>query len=144
MYSNIRMLFKDSLIRSFSLAIVLAIAGLFSGQQAKADHGGSAGNECIRDAADFNQGNICTANDVRFGAFEVEGDDIFCSPGEQVEVTIRATIQSGPERYDIGLYVDETGGNAQDRGNTCYRDYLHRHASSTIRSRSDQWDRAIL
>lgn len=83
--------------------------------------------QCIRDAADFDQGNICTANDVRFGSFEVvteDGQDLFCADGEEVAVLIKSTIESGPERRNIGLWVDTGGGNAQDRGNMCYRDFL--------------------
>ena len=75
-------------------------------------HGGSSGALCIRDAADFDQGQICTANDVRIGSYELLAGPSSCTEGERITVSLRAAIESGPERYDVGLWVDEGGGNA--------------------------------
>ena len=88
--------------------------------------GQAASQPCLRDAADFDQTNICTAEDVELTLLElVEGPEA-CTPGEQIEVKIAATLQSRSSgRYDIGLYIADDGGNALDRGTTCFRDYLH-------------------
>jgi hypothetical protein len=88
--------------------------------------GQSAGQPCLRDAANFNQPNICSANDVRISALElIEGPEI-CTPGEEIEVKIAATLLAGSsERYDVGLYIAEDGGDAVERGSTCFRDYVH-------------------
>ena len=71
----------------------------------------------------------CTANDVRIAQLEIVGDPVTCDPNstEPVEVTLKATILSGPERYDIGLWVNETGGSAYDDPDpdgTCFRAIL--------------------
>ncbi len=50
-----------------------------------------------------------------------------CDPTDPTpfSVTIEATIESGPERFDIGLWVNESGGSAKsDPTGTCYRDFL--------------------
>ena len=106
-----------------SLAVLVGLSA--SVAPAFADHGGTPSAACIRDAAGFNQGNICTANDVRIGRYDLVGAPASCREGDVLTVTLRAQVESGPERYDIGLWVDELGGNAQDHGNLCYRDYLH-------------------
>ena len=48
-----------------------------------------------------------------------------CVLGDVLNLTLTATIESSPARYDIGLWINETGGSAlSDPGGTCYRDYL--------------------
>jgi len=86
----------------------------------------TAGGECLRDAADFDQPNICTAEDVRLGAFEIVSGPTTCVAGEQLTLVLKARATAGAnERYDIGLYVAEDGGDAKARGSTCFRDYLN-------------------
>ncbi len=84
---------------------------------------GTSGTSCLRDATGFTQGTICSSNDVRIGALEVTPST--CELGSTLTVNMTARVESGPDRYDIGLWVDQNGGNAQDNGTTCYRDYLH-------------------
>lgn len=111
---------------TFLVASAVVLGGLFAGvPPVFANHGGTTSAACIRDASGFNQGNICIANDVRIGKYDLVGPPTSCQEGEVLTVTLRARVESGPERYDIGLWVDELGGNAQDNGNLCYRDYLH-------------------
>lgn len=86
---------------------------------------GTSGSTCIRDAADFDQGKICTANDVRIGQFTLPGGNLTCIAGTDITLLLRAQVESSPERYDIGFYVDEIGGDAQARGSICYRDFLN-------------------
>ncbi len=83
--------------------------------------------ECIRDAIDMPNGNICTANDVTFGEFKLISGPTECTVGENITVTIRATIMSGSAQFkeDVGIWVDQGGGNAKDVGNVCYRDFLN-------------------
>ena len=67
--------------------------------------------------------NVCTANDVRVGTFyRIEGPTE-CMAGETIQVQLQAQIISGAsDRYDIGLFVAQDGGNA--RTGACYHDYL--------------------
>jgi hypothetical protein len=71
----------------------------------------------------------CTANDVRIGHMELVAGPSMCDPNDPTPfpVTIKATIESGPDRYDIGLWFNTKGNSAKDdpSGNNCYRDYLH-------------------
>ncbi len=121
------------------LVVILLVAGLalvVSQLQAEAESarfswldeflGQAAGQPCLRDAADFDQTTICTAADVQLTRLErIEGPET-CTPGEEIEVKIAATLQSRSSgRYDIGFYIAEDGGNALDRGSACFRDYLH-------------------
>ena len=84
----------------------------------------SSGNLCIKEQIGGNP--PCTANDVRFVALDMIGGPTSCIIGETVNVEVEATLESGPERYDIGLWINERGGSAlSDPDGTCYRDYLH-------------------
>jgi len=85
---------------------------------------GSGGNPCIKEEIGGNP--PCTANDVRFSALDVISGPTSCILGEIVTLEVEATLESGPERYDIGLWINEDGGSAlSDPDGTCYRDYLH-------------------
>ncbi len=88
---------------------------------------GVSGQECIRDAAGFGQGNICTANDVGIARFNVDNPPASCLEGELVTLQLQAEVEStsNAARFDIGIFIDEGGGNAQDVGNVCYRDFLN-------------------
>lgn len=119
------------------LVVLIAFLALFVSQlRAEAGSIGSswlwdllnqtAAEPCLRDAADFDQPEICNAEDVQLSALElIEGPET-CTPGEQIEVKLGTTLQAGAhERYDVGLYIAVDGGNAVDRGSSCFRDYLH-------------------
>ena len=83
--------------------------------------------QCIGDAASFDQGNICTAEDVRVGQFNVIGAaPTTCVAGDPVTLTLQAvTICGSSSRYDVGFYVAQDGGDAMKRGSVCFRDYLN-------------------
>ncbi len=92
----------------------------------KASYAQSDGDLCLRDAADFDQTNICRANDVSIIELTKEAGPDSCVAGDTIDVTLRLKLRPGAStRYDIGLYIAEDGGNAMDRGAVCYRDYLH-------------------
>lgn len=80
------------------------------------------GASCIEAAS----GNAtCTANDVRISGLEVFGSSGTCVPGDFIDLTLIATIESGPDRYDIGIWLNETGGSAlDDLTGTCFRTIL--------------------
>ncbi len=104
-------------------AMLVMLLALFAG--GKTALAGTPGTTCIRDTMNWGQGNICTANDVRIGAYELVGTSQTCQPGSKITVTLKLRVESSPARYDIGVWIDQGGGNALDRGNVCYRDYLH-------------------
>lgn len=84
----------------------------------------SGGNLCIKEKIGANP--PCTADDVRFETLDLIDGPTACMLGETVNVEVKAKIESGPERYDIGLWINEDGGSAlSDPDGTCYRDYLH-------------------
>ncbi|MDH3629027.1 MAG: hypothetical protein OES25_15385, partial [Acidobacteriota bacterium] len=133
------------------LGCALVVVGLLAAAPAVA---GVSGSDCIEEAMGVGQ-ITCTANDVRIGTLEVVGAAVTCDPTpiscegglnageacssdgdcpdpfagaclpEQVTVDLKATLISGPERYDIGLWLNETGGSARtDPTGSCYRDIL--------------------
>jgi hypothetical protein len=71
-----------------------------------------------------NQG--CNANDVRFGTIRKVGSQIECYPGEKITVALSAEVKAGAaDRYDIGLFLHQTGGSAQtDAGANCVHAFL--------------------
>ena len=161
--------------------LLLVLGLLFSAEVASADHGGTSGTACIREAAGFNTGNACTANDVPDLTFKVIGtcsvggtaciagkdgggnnlgcavctgsaggvlDGEVCDPsdlsdpclsasgtcgltggecqgidsclaGETITVNVRGTVISQPEKFDLGFWLSETGGNATGYGGIC-------------------------
>jgi len=56
-----------------------------------------------------------------------------CIRGQQIAVPIRATITPGSnkDRYDIGFYIAQDGGDAVAHGGVCYRDFLHPTSTPT-------------
>ncbi|MFC2037626.1 hypothetical protein ACFLYD_06645 [Chloroflexota bacterium] len=106
-------------ITLFILLVALLVLGLVLRAQSAADL-------CLRDAADFDQPNICNAKDVPSAAFELAEGVKSCIPGEEIQVKIRARVSAGSsQRYDLGFYVAKDGGDAVARGTSCFRDYLH-------------------
>jgi hypothetical protein len=104
------------------LVMLLVIGGLILGGSPVAAQ--SSGNLCIKERIGGNP--PCTANDVRIGTLAVVGGAQSCTPGDDITVTLEATIESGPDRWAVGLWINESGGSAQsDPDGTCYRDYLH-------------------
>jgi hypothetical protein len=126
---------KLTYARPWVLAAVAAFAILLllaTGAQTASADTGTPNTACIRDATGFDQGTICTANDVRISTATVIGGATSCTAGETVSIRVRAKIESGPDRYDIGIWVDQLGGDAMSFGgappllpvNRCYRDFL--------------------
>ena len=74
---------------------------------------------------------VCTANDVRVAkvfASSVNGQtlqnpetDVFeCVSGERLDITIgQIQLVAGPDRYDIGVILNENGSSAQSTENQC-------------------------
>ncbi|TFH41409.1 MAG: hypothetical protein E4G94_07990, partial [ANME-2 cluster archaeon] len=82
---------------------------------------GAVALTCIDDVTGVN--NVCTANDVGLGTFYRVGGPTDCLSGETIQVQLQAEmISTAADRYDIGLFIAEDGGNA--RTGTCYKDYL--------------------
>ncbi|TMA95809.1 MAG: hypothetical protein E6J70_16495, partial [Deltaproteobacteria bacterium] len=111
--------------------------------------------QCIRDAAGFSQGNICSANDVTIASIAVLGTCVGgsqngatcivsdstdpcvtgggtcpgtrqCVINQQISVPMRAKIVSGANtRFDIGFWIAQDGGDAKANGGVCFRDFLH-------------------
>ncbi len=83
-----------------------------------------SGQACLKEYTGINN-PACTANDVRISVLTVIGGPPTCMPGETLNLTVEATIESGPQRFDIGLWLNESGGSAQtDPDGTCFRDFL--------------------
>ncbi len=111
--------------------------------------------QCIRDAAGFGQGGICSAGDVSIASIKVLGTCVGgtqngatcivsdntdpcivgggtcpgtrkCVANQPITVPMRATIVSGAQtRFDIGFWIAQDGGDAKANGGVCFRDYLH-------------------
>ncbi|MCW5844926.1 MAG: carboxypeptidase regulatory-like domain-containing protein [Caldilinea sp.] len=79
--------------------------------------------------------NNCTANDVSFGQIDVlDAVTPTCAfEGQVITVTLRTrVIANASERYDIGLFIAEDGGDA--RTGACFHDYLRPVSNSTTYS----------
>jgi hypothetical protein len=75
---------------------------------------------CVDDVT--GRSNVCTANDVRIASVN-NVVSLACIPGELVSLELRAEfVANANERYDIGLFVAEDGGDAYT--GSCYKDYL--------------------
>src|SRR2546426_3639531 len=98
------------------LAVVLAAFGLLlSFTPALAQ------NNCIDDVT--GRVNNCTANDIRVGFGIVTDNPVpICTPNAQIMIHVRWRLTSGPDRYDVGLFVAKDGGTA--RSGVCTHDYL--------------------
>ena len=84
----------------------------------------SSGNMCLKSATGLNNPS-CTANDVRIGRLELVSGPSSCSEGQVINVTLKATIESGPARYAVGIWINTDGGDARDDTDpVCYRDFL--------------------
>ncbi len=81
------------------LALCVMVGGLLVPAPAVAQ---SSENACIKEKIGGNP--PCTANDVRVGKMEIVGTPQSCTAGSDVTVPIKATIESGPDRWDIGLW----------------------------------------
>lgn len=96
------------------------LASFFVTTQATAQ---SSGNPCIKEEVGGDP--PCTANDVRFAALDLLSGPAGCKLGDTINVTVLATLESGPERFDVGIWINENGGSAlSDPDGTCYRDFL--------------------
>src|SRR5437867_7602085 len=112
------------------LAIVLLVAMLAPGQAVAAtDHG-----VCLRDAANIDQGSICSANDVRVAMFNIIGTPpASCEAGESLSLVLQAVSTCGSQdRYDVGFYIAQDGGDAKTRGSVCFRDYLNPPSNNNL------------
>jgi len=124
-------LYRAGVVR-YGTMMVLLVAGLFFAvQQAAAQVSGTA---CIQQEIGGNPS--CTANDVRIGSYRLVSGPANCDPTSTtpITVTIEATIESGPDRYNIGLWINQKGNSARSdtTGSNCYRDFLHPTGSSTV------------
>src|SRR5262249_39944347 len=72
----------------------------------------SFNNLCVTEKIGGNPS--CTANDVRIGTMHLIAGPSSCDPTDPTPfaVTLEATIESGPDRYDIGLWLNTDGGSA--------------------------------
>jgi len=80
--------------------------------------------QCINPASGLN--TVCTANDVFFGELVAKNVSIYtcASAGDTVNVKFFGVAQAGsPTRYDIGFYLDLSGGDART-GNGCYHGFF--------------------
>src|SRR5439155_9741857 len=100
-----------------SLAIMLLVAILAPGPAGAATNHGA----CLRDAANIDQGNICTSNDVRVASFNVVGTPpTSCEAGETLSLALQVVATCGfQDRYVIGFYIVQDGGEAATRAGVC-------------------------
>jgi hypothetical protein len=120
-----RRTFRPLMIARRALALIISCHVLVPALGPSSATAQSSGNACIKQK--IGGSPPCTANDVRIGKLELVGTPQACVVGSSIPVTLKATIESGPERWDIGLWLNQAGNSALNdpTGNNCYRDYLH-------------------
>ena len=112
---------KPVFLTGVAFLLSLLLVSFFVTTQSAAQ---SSGNPCIKEEIGGNP--PCTADDVRFATLDLISGPTACVLGETIHVEVEVRLDSGPERYDIGLWINEDGGSAlSDPDGTCYRDYLH-------------------
>ncbi len=88
-------------------------------------HGGEQGTVCVHF---YTPGATCTANDVRLEELIVVNLVNGCTqpPLGYMEAVFEALVSAAgsPDRYDIGFFIAEDGGDAMAAGGTCYHGYL--------------------
>ncbi len=124
-------LYRADAVRYGMMMLLLVVGLLFTAQPAVAQTSDTA---CVKEATGLNNPS-CTANDVRIGSYRLVSPGLTsCDPtsNDPITVTIEATIESGPARYDVGIWINQDGGSAKSdpTGNNCFRDFLHPVASS--------------
>lgn len=123
-------LYRTNAVRYGMTMMMLVIGLLLAAQPAAAQVSGTA---CIKEEIGGNPS--CTANDVRIGSYRLVSGPTSCDPTSTtpITVTIEATIESGPDRYNIGIWINQQGNSAQSdpTGPNCYRDFLHPVGTST-------------
>lgn len=70
----------------------------------------------------------CTSNDITISLIIVESIPEPCSfPGDTAQVVLRAQLEGSGQndRYDVGIFVNASGGSAKTDTNACFRDFLH-------------------
>ncbi len=95
--------------------------------------GVAAAQTCVDDLTGVR--NNCTANDVSFGQIDVlDAVTPTCAyEGQTITVTLRTRLTANAsERYDIGLFIAQDGGNA--RTGACFHDSLRPVANSSVYS----------
>ena len=127
-------LYRADAVR-YGMIMMMLVVGLLSTAQPAAAQSGLSGQACIKEKTGLNNPS-CTANDVRIGSFELLAGPATCDPTDPtpIVVTLRAHIESGPARYDIGLWVNQAGNSAKTdtTGSNCYRDFFPPPLSSTL------------
>jgi hypothetical protein len=131
-------LYRAGAVRYGMMMMMLVIGLLSMGQPAAAQTSDTA---CIKEATGLNNPS-CTANDVRIGSYTLVSPGLTsCDPTSDtpITVTIEATIESGPARYDIGIWINQDGNSAKSdpTGNNCFRDFLHPVASTSSNCEPD-------
>ena len=102
------------------LLIPVALLAVMATQLPSPDVAVAQPGTCVDDVTGVS--NLCTANDVRIASVE-NVVSITCVPGEPVNLELRAEfVANASERYDIGLFIAEDGGNAYT--GSCHQDYL--------------------
>jgi len=123
-------LYRANAVRYGAMMLMLIVGLLFAAHPAAAQVSNTA---CIQQEIGGNPS--CTANDVRIGSYRLVSGPANCDPTSTtpITVTIEATIESGPDRYNIGLWINQKGNSARSdtTGANCYRDFLHPVGTST-------------
>ncbi len=67
----------------------------------------------------------CSTNDVLISQFVLVGPPQTCQADSWREVELEIRIESGVDRYDIGLWINQLGGSARtDESFNCFHDAL--------------------
>ena len=118
-------------------AILLTLAGISQAapqadiQAAPASVFGTPNGVCMVDR--FNATKLanvdslnCTSNDVQLATYTLLSGPTSCLPGDTITVGLKGEfLATSSERYDVGVFVAQDGGTPNDRGGSCYSDFLH-------------------
>ena len=107
----------------YRLATVATLCSVFALASTPAQAQVVTGADCIKERIGGNP--PCSANDVRITAISLVSGPANCVVGADYTATLEIEVESGPERFDIGLWFNEDGDSAlSDPDGTCTRDYF--------------------
>ena len=89
------------------------------------------GGVCMVDRFNTVQGKSnddlnCTSNDVSLAIYQVVEGPSECLAGETILVKLKGDFMAtSAERWDVGVFISEDGGDPNSTGGICYSDFLN-------------------
>ena len=124
----VRVFKMGPLVRMLIACTVAAFLSIASAQSSNAQVSEDA---CLHDYG-FDSLNDCSANDVRIATLTVESITNSCTqaPVGQATMRFRLNVETGPDRYDIAVWISTNGYDPRNVNAECHHAILSPNATS--------------